>query len=235
MTDFSIFSADGRLHPKATTPTIQTHETFITQVAALVSDRLSPADRAVLARIKLVYGAGENGVRGVTYYRKWQNGQTEPAPFVEVGAFAEQDWVQLAGTTLHELAHVLAGWGSGHGSNWKEAADRCGLRRALAGGQSYSLATFDPTLRFAIAALQKPTDGTPNASSLAGRGFLPRPCGQGIGTRGGKSRGRGSGSRLNKVTCPACGYLARVTRKWLDKSGPPHCPEHGAMIEATPD
>ncbi|WP_354699942.1 hypothetical protein DSM112329_00199 [Paraconexibacter sp. AEG42_29] len=30
--------------------------------------------------------------------------------------------------------------------------------------------------------------------------------------------------RLLKVSCPACGYPARVTRVWLTKVGPPICP-----------
>jgi hypothetical protein len=26
-----------------------------------------------------------------------------------------------------------------------------------------------------------------------------------------------------------CGYTVRVTRKWVDDAGAPHCPKHGAM------
>jgi hypothetical protein len=198
--------------------------------------RLRADDRALIENIKLAYGTGPSGARGVTYYRAWQNGQEEPAPFVELCAFGEQDWVQLAGTTVHELGHVLAGFGAGHGKGWKDAAGRCGLRRALAAGQSYSLAAFAPDLRFAICELEKPADGEPNrkAPSLIGLGLKPRPCGAGIGTRGGKSKGPGSGSRLNKVCCETCGYTARVSRKWLEV-GAPHCPDHGAMVEPTLD
>jgi hypothetical protein len=32
------------------------------------------------------------------------------------------------------------------------------------------------------------------------------------------------GTRLVKCECSACGYLARVTRKWISLSGPPICP-----------
>jgi hypothetical protein len=32
------------------------------------------------------------------------------------------------------------------------------------------------------------------------------------------------GTRLLPCKCPACGYAARVTRKWLSLSGPPICP-----------
>ena len=39
-----------------------------------------------------------------------------------------------------------------------------------------------------------------------------------------KSKGEKPGSRLIKVACPKCGYVARVTRKWLDDIGAPICP-----------
>lgn len=27
-----------------------------------------------------------------------------------------------------------------------------------------------------------------------------------------------------------CAYTVRLTRKWLEDVGPPHCPDHGEMI-----
>jgi len=36
-------------------------------------------------------------------------------------------------------------------------------------------------------------------------------------------------TRQIKVTCEKCGYVARVSRKWLSEVGPPICPDHGAM------
>ena len=105
--------------------------------------------------------------------------------------------------------------------------ERVGLRAAKAGGQSYSMASFAPGLRFQIAGLVDPTDGKPIVSRLnAGRMAPrpPRPCGSVIGVRGGKSRGKGSGSRLKRVACGSCGYVARVSTKWLDHAGAPLCP-----------
>lgn len=43
------------------------------------------------------------------------------------------------------------------------------------------------------------------------------------------SKSGGQTSRMKKVSCQKCGYVARVSRKWLDDLGPPHCPKHGAM------
>lgn len=40
-----------------------------------------------------------------------------------------------------------------------------------------------------------------------------------------EAEGDAPGSRLLKVACPgACGYVARVTRKWLEALGAPLCP-----------
>lgn len=184
---------------------MNTHEQFIQSVAGIVSHRLTSEQRSKIDGIKLAYGAGNSGTRGITYYNKWNPGKgREVKPFVEVCAFGQSNWVQLAGTTIHELAHVVAGFDAGHGKDWKEMCEQLGLRCAKAAGMNYTLAALDPTIRAKIAALPRPDDGEPVQSlGLGGLGlvFKPRPCGAGIGTRGGKSRGVGSGSRLRKYVC----------------------------------
>lgn len=36
-------------------------------------------------------------------------------------------------------------------------------------------------------------------------------------------------TRLLKADCAICGYTVRITAKWLDQAGLPHCPDHGEM------
>lgn len=220
----------------------QTHEAFLHAVRRLAVARhtLTDPERAKLESAKLVYGAGErNGTRGVCYYEAWEGKPSERHPFVEVCASGEESVTQLAGTTLHELAHVLAGAKSGHGPAWKLEASRLGLRHAIAAGQHYVPADFAQDIRFALFYLSIPTDGRPALST--GLSFFglpitrrtnPAACPLGIGTRGGVSRGAGSGSRLLKVVCPSgCGYNVRVTRKWLTV-GAPICPtDNVPMVE----
>lgn len=184
----------------------QTHESFIAAVAALAARRLPEEERKLVESIKLVYGAGETGLRGVTYYNRWNPAAKVEAPFVEICAFGQENWIQVAGTTIHELGHVITGPGAGHNKAWRESCERLGLRLARAAGHHYTWAGFAPDLREAIAALPKPDDGEPvNALSqmlggmFAGRRM--RACPMGIGTRGGKSRGVGSGSRLRLYEC----------------------------------
>jgi hypothetical protein len=195
-------------------PAIVTHESFVSAVAALAIARIPAGDiRSQLDSIKLVYGAGESGVRGVTYFSKWKrNGdKDQPVPFVEISAFNQESWVQIAGTVVHELGHVAAGFAAGHKKPWHAACAALGLRSIKAAGTEYRLAMFAPDLRTAIAALPKPTEGQPVTAlgNMAG-GAAPRPCGAGIGTRGGTSRGKGSGSRLRLYVC-GCGCKVRVS------------------------
>ena len=161
---------------------------------------------------KLVYGAVSKATRGVTYFGCWKNGHDHA--FAEVCAFGEDSPVQVAGTTLHELGHVLAGLGKGHGKGWLEACNRLGLLYVRAAGTKYSLACFAPDIRAAIAALPQPPTASRNPSAGSARTacrcrWKLRPRSAGVGTKGGKSRGAGSGSRLRKFTC-GCGVIARV-------------------------
>jgi hypothetical protein len=184
--------------------------------------------RRRLLDAKLTYGSGQPGVRGTCFYRAWKNGTHHD--FIEVGASGKESSVQLAGTNIHELAHVLAGLKAGHGPRWKRATRKLGLVYAEAAGQVYSPLHFDSEVWRQISSLPLPSDGSPAFADRRSPGFakLPaqkiRPCPLGIGTRGGKSRGPGSGSRLIKAACPHCNYSIWTTWKWLSK-GAPLCPD----------
>lgn len=41
----------------------------------------------------------------------------------------------------------------------------------------------------------------------------------------------GQSTRLLKCECKACGYIARVTRKWIDAAGAPVCPSDEQPLE----
>ncbi len=110
--------------------------------------------------------------------------------------------MQLAGTTIHELAHCLASREAGHGPEWKRAAAALGLRLAQAGSQAYAPNHFDASVWSRIEALPHPSDCRPQFAGGAAR-VTPRPYPLGVGTRGGRSRGAGSGSRLRLWLC-AC-------------------------------
>jgi hypothetical protein len=222
-----------------------TREGWIHQVRALaVALVTSESSRERLLAAKLVYGAGSRGVRGVCYYGAWQASGPDAVEFIEVAATGEESLVQLAGTTIHETAHVLAGHGAGHGPVWKAACKALGLVHAEAAGQCYTPDHFAPSLWTGIEALPVPTDGKPVFRSGFGAGLplaKPRPCPMGVGSRGGRSRGTGSGSRMRLYVC-ACtpDRAAGITNKvrvaaddWQATCG--RCGTAFARVEAKAD
>lgn len=220
--DLSVAYASN-VHPRM-------HAHGFTTVPALSSDQL-----ASVARAKLLYGRGHYGLRGVTQFGAWvQAGTKAPDELIEVCAASEESWIQLAGTTIHEVAHVASGLGNGHNKTWKESCHALGLRRVHASGTHYQLANFAPQLRMQLAALDKPADGTPAINGVAMTGLVnvkARPCAAGIGTRGGKSRGKGSGSRLRKYVCD--GFITAMN----DHPVSPFAEKvpHGQIIRASTD
>lgn len=187
------------------------HEEFIQGIRGLVLARreMSEGTKARIEATKLTYGPGDEKLRGVCYHEAWAQGDEKHA-FVEVCAHGEESVVQLVGTTIHELAHAACGAGEGHGLGWKAMCKVLGLLTCEAGGQNYTPEHFDADLWAEVMKLGTPQDGNP-AFSMVGGG-LPfttpagvtvkaRPCPLGFGTRGGTSRGKGSGSRMRLYHC----------------------------------
>lgn len=195
---------------------MRTYLQYIQDVRDIALALLPEEDRARLSRIKLVYGTGMGQpIRGVTMYKKWDNGcgdgkcthgnsgEDTNTDLIEICALAQESFWQIAGTTIHEYGHALAGMGTGHGKEWKDACERLGLRRIKAAGTEYMPAMFSPEIRERIARLELPTEGRPviGAAWLAKFGGAGAgACSHGRGTRGGKSFGAGSG-RMRKYVC----------------------------------
>jgi hypothetical protein len=198
-----------------TTAAKSTHERYIHAVRdavvawALAEGTITDEQATRMLHAKLLYGIGDGSYRGICHYSAWENGIGK-VDVVEIAASAQESFVQLAGTTLHELGHVLTGWGEGHGNGWKDGCVALGFKvRPNAAGQVYRLAMFAPKLREIVYRLAAEIgDGSPafrtyGLGGLAGlfAGVTLKPCSAGVGTRGGKSRGTGSGSRLRLWEC----------------------------------
>jgi hypothetical protein len=111
--------------------------------------------------------------------------------------------VRILDVLAHELDHATVGTGAGHGKLFK----RCAIAIGLCGPMRATIASPE----FVVW-----------AETLFKR-IGPYPAGFLTDTP--KQRGR-----LQRCECVRCGYLARVTRKWLAKAGPPICPsDHIAL------
>lgn len=110
------------------------------------------------------------------------------------------DTLELGNVVLHELLHAVLPAGAGHRKPFSRAAKAIGL------------------------------DGKPTATVL-GEAMKPvvEEWVKQIGPYPHEALtgewGRKQETRLLKVMCPLCGYIIRVTAKWLDEAGAPFCPQ----------
>ena len=196
-----------------------THEEFCHAIRRLAVGRIhEEVTTNLLLGAKLTYGVGSGSYRGMCHYGAWHAAGQSTA-LIEIAATGEESAIQLAGTTIHETAHVLAGPSAGHGAEWKAACRRLGLGGpgrdglALAEGQDYLPVHFASDILPGIMGLGEPSDGLPQfgrrgawAPVVGGHGRLwtggtGGACPMGRGVRGGKSFGPGSG-RLRLWECP---------------------------------
>ena len=225
MTSSSRHTPLARVHAQG----VCTHEEYLVAITAAVCEQ-QPATAAALSEVRVVFGTGAHRR---SLHRVWGGEEAdEPLLLVEIASIGGLSPVETCHVLLHELAHVLAP-GAGHGKAWRYAARQVGLREPRAWPDTSELSDWSaiaPDIRAKLQAIPEPTERTPADYSYD---WHRQGCGVGYGTRGGTSRGEGSGSRYLKVVCqhPGCGYQVRVTRKWL-ALGTPQCPiaDHGTMV-----
>jgi hypothetical protein len=151
---------------------------------------------------------------------------------------------------LHELGHVLAGHAAGHDQPFKDACKRLGLLRAVTAASDWSWDYVEPgALRTALQTLTRPTEGQP---VVALPGWFPpagkpdigphgspvkrpvwKPCSAGRGTKGGTSRGPGSGSRLLLWHC-GCPKPVKIRHQGTAlKATCDHCRKPFVLVESS--
>ena len=131
----------------------------------------------------------------------------------------------VASVTIHELVHATVGLDCGHRGRFATVARGLGLEgplRATVPGEA---------LTRRLAAILDVLGPYPHAA-LAPGGWPADGLGEWPAGRRPEYPSSGppkQGTRLIKCQCGNCGYVARVTRKWIEGIGRPHCPHHGEM------
>lgn len=101
---------------------------------------------------------------------------------------------------LHELVHAYVGLEAKHGKEFKLIAVGVGLAGKM------TATTASPELKPKLIELCRALGDYPHGELHGGGGITPK-----------------QGTRLLKAQCLKCGYLVRVTSKWLDMAYPT-CP-----------
>lgn len=113
---------------------------------------------------------------------------------------------EVLATLVHEVVHAVVGLDKKHGKEFR----KCALAVGLDGKMTATFA--GPELLAHIEGWEKQLGPYPHASLDA----LKRPT-------------KKQTARMLKAECKECGYTARLTKKWIEEVGWPHCPKHGAM------
>src|SRR5262249_40594880 len=118
------------------------------------------------------------------------------------------DPMRVVGVLAHELIHAIVGGEVGHRGPFKRLALAIGLTGKM------SATVEGDVFKTALQAILEDLWPYPHAELDAKKRLSgPKP----------------QGTRLLKAMCPLCKYTVRVTQKWVDDVGLPHCPVHGGM------
>jgi hypothetical protein len=117
----------------------------------------------------------------------------------------------VVGVIAHELVHAALPPASKHGRDFAKLGKAVGLTgkpKHMGNGPEFDKTVTDPMLKILGAYPHAGFDWT---------------------NRGGMKK---QTTRLLKCECAACGYIARVSAKWIDEVGPPICPTDEMPMEA---
>lgn len=152
------------------------------------------------------------GTRRTVFGQCWgckegNSASTDNAPHIFISPLHTEP-VEVLSTLTHELTHAALPQGAKHGAKFVRACKVLGLTE----GKPTS-ASAGPELREQLERLNAELGAWPHAALDA------------------RSLPKAQAARLAKVECPSCGYIARVTRVWLDGPGAPICPADNVRME----
>src|SRR6266404_3727145 len=175
-----------------------------------VAERMAPwfEDQGYsLPRYRVAIGFPSTGKRGKRIGECWDGRASADGTFEVLIRPDQSDPIEVAAILAHELVHAAVGLECGHKGAFRKVATRIGLEGKMTATRPG--AAFKSNI----------------APILAAVGPLPHAA-LGFGASSAPPKQK---ARLLKAECGDCGYTVRVTRKWVDDAGAPHCPKHGAM------
>jgi hypothetical protein len=177
------------------TPSLE-RQTGLDQAVAALRDRFACVGYAVPEKIRYSIGWPKRRASCGAIGECWPASASSDAHREMFISPELTDGLTIIAVQAHELVHAICG-APGHGPEFRRCALAVGLKgpmRATAPGDDFI--AWVETLFKRIG---------------------PYPAGY-------LTHSPMEGTRLLKCSCETCGYLARVTRKWVDDAGPPICP-----------
>lgn len=187
---------------------MNTREEWLTALA----ERVAPTLGIAVPKIRLSVGfpggrrAGRGGKRIGECWDAAASADGSSAIFVSP---IIADAATAAAVLVHEMVHAAVGVSHGHRGPFRRMALAVGLTGKM------TATTATPELADKLAEIVDEIGPYPHAAlnaDLSGR--------------------KKQSTRMLKITCEACGCVARMTRTWLDNAGAPTCGCGAVMREA---
>ncbi|HEY1448864.1 MAG TPA: SprT-like domain-containing protein [Caulobacteraceae bacterium] len=192
--------------PKATS---EARHAWLEAATVHCADLLAQAAHPVPNKVRVSIGFAFGTRRAIG--QCWPAQRSSDGHFEIVVSPVLSDSVEILATLIHELCHAAVGVEHGHKAPFRKAALAVGLEGKMTATQA------GPELAATFKRYAERVGAYPAGKVNPDEGRKKQT------------------TRLVKVECGECGYVARVTRKWLDEAGAPHCPNHGAMKAETQD
>ncbi len=177
-------------------------EAWLNRMVTRMRPLFAQAGASLPEKIRIAIGFTGGGKRSKAVGQCWDRSASGDSSFEIFIVPQLDDSLEIATTLAHELTHAAVGVKARHGPDFGRAAKAIGLKgpmRLTPAGDAF-LAWVRPVL--------DELGPIPHASLTSGISTGPKT----------------QTTRLLKVECPACGYIARVTRTWIDVAGAPICP-----------
>jgi hypothetical protein len=189
-----------------------TREEWLTKAAHRLRPKFGAAGHAVPDACR--YTCGFPSKSALSRKRRrigecWDKGSSQDNTFEISVSPVLDDPAEVLAVLVHEMVHAAVGLDCGHKGPFRQ----CALALGLEGKMTATVA--GKALHAELVALAGELGPYPHARLEGGRSNGPPK----------------QTTRLLKAECP-CGYIIRVTRKWMDDAGLPTCPCGGQFVEA---
>ena len=181
-------------------------EEWLIQVSAGMAPWFAALD-CPLPHVRMAVGFPSTGRRGRRIGECWTGRASKDGAFEIFIRPDQDDAITVAAILAHELTHAAVGLEAKHGPRFAKVAKAIGLE-----GKMTATVPGD-TFKRNVASILETVGPLPHGRlDLAVSSAAPKQT-----------------TRLIKAECDTCGYTVRVSRKWIDEVGAPHCPLHGEM------
>lgn len=213
-------------------------ETWLNELAKLCAPRFEELGHP-LPKFRVAVGFTSLGMTKRVNGECWSNRASKDGTFEILISPIEDATDRVAAILVHELAHAADGLRNGHKGPFIAMLQGFGLAKPYTASvptdafRAYISPFIEQLGELPHAALDWGSAGKREARAKLITPKAGEPVqddGAGEDEGGESSRPKKQTTRLLKVICKECGYPARVTKKWIDEVGAPHCPQHGQMV-----